>query len=208
MLSLKSKFQAVWFREKPDQLNTNQIYINERAIRARAGIILLIPIILLFIRLDHADHNEWIISPTATISQEQVDTVHVPVIQREYSHTFAYSIIFFVMYEMLMAMFVRTSHFSITSLLGAFITSRQKPNYQPMRPKIFAWLIGLVLAVLCQISLYYTVMQSIAFYFLAACLLFMWLEAVCGICAGCHIHGWLTKVGIIKEPCEPCENQK
>jgi len=208
MFSIKNEFQTAWFREKPEQMNTQQIYINERAIRARTGIILLIPIILLFIRLDHADHNEWIISPTTTISQEQVDAVNVPVIQREYSHTFAYSIIFFVMYEMLMAMFVRTSHFSITSLLGALITSRQKPIYQPMRPKILAWLIGLVLAVLCQISLYYTVMQSIAFYFLAACLLFMWLEAVCGICAVCYFYRGLAKIGILQEPCEPCENQE
>ncbi len=81
-------------------------------------------------------------------------------------------------------------------------------DWQPMRPKIFAWLIGFVLAVLCQISLYYNVMQSIAFYFLAACLLFMWLEAVCGICAGCYFYRGLTKIGIIQEPCEPCENQE
>ena len=207
MFSLKSKFQSMWFREKPDQLNTNQIYINERAIRARAGIILLIPIILLFIRLDHGDHNEWIISPSTILSQVQIDTKNAPVIQREYSHTFAYTLIFFVMYEMLMAMFVRTAHFSITSLLGVLFTSRQKPIYQPMRPKIFAWLIGLVLAVLCQISLYYSVMQSIAFYFLAACLLFMWLEAVCGICAGCYMYRGLTKIGVIKERCDPCEDQ-
>jgi len=208
MYSIKSKFQKTWFQDKPEQSNTNQVFINERAIRARAGIIFLIPIILLFIRLDHADHNEWIINPSYTITQDQTDTVNVPVIQRAYSHTFAYGLIFFVMYEMLMAMFVRTSHFSITSMLGAFITSRQKPIFQPMRPKIFAWLIGFVLAVLCQISLYYNVMQSIAFYFLAACLLFMWLEAVCGICAGCYFYRGLAKMGIIQEPCAPCENQE
>ena len=111
------------------------------------------------------------------------------------------------MYEMLMAMFVRTSHFSVLSLLGAFLTAGQKPIYQPLRPKIFAWLVGFLLAVLCQISLYFDVMKSIAFYFLAACLLFMWLESVCGICAGCYIYNGLVKIGLIEDKCVPCDSE-
>ena len=154
----------------------------------------LVPVILLFIRLDHGNHNELI-----------VNAVNGATIAREYSHTFAHSLIFFVMYEMVTPMFVKTAHFSITSMLGAFFTKNQQPIYQFMRPKVFAWSVGLVLAVLCQISLYYTVMQSIAFYFLATCLLFMWLETACSICAGCYVYNILVRCGAIKNTCDTCK---
>ncbi|WP_455200125.1 DUF4395 domain-containing protein [Kaarinaea lacus] len=189
---LKKKFQDHWFKFE-NGTSAGIILINERAVRARAGLLFLIPVILLFIRLDHGNHDQLI-----------VDTINNTIIKRTYDHTFAYSLIFFVMYEMLMAMFVKTSHFSITSILGVMFTNKQIPIYQPLRPKIFAWLIGLVLAILCQISLYYTVMQSIAFYFLAACLLFMWLESVCGICVGCKIYNFFVRIGVVKKVCDVC----
>ena len=188
----KNRFQKNWFRLESKELS-GAVFLNERAVRARAGLLFLIPVILLFIRIDHGNHDQLI-----------VDTFNNSIIEREYSHTFAYTLIFFVMYEMLVAMFVKTSHFSITSLLGVLFTYKQTPIYQPMQPKIFAWVIGLVLAILCQISLYYTVMQSIAFYFLAACLLFMWLESVCGICVGCKIYSFLSRIGVISKVCEVC----
>ena len=193
MLSYIKVFQRHWF--KLDSISTDSYvpYINERALRARAGLMFLIPVILLFIRLDHGDHNEIIVNAISGITAA-----------REYSHTFAYSLIFFVMYEMVTPMFVKTAHFSITSVLGAFFTRKQQPIYQVMRPKVFAWSIGLILAILCQISLYYTVMQSIAFYFLATCLLFMWLESACGICAGCYVYYILVRAGIIKDNCDTC----
>lgn len=77
----------------------------------------LIPVILLFIRLDHGDHNEMIVNA--------IDGVTVV---REYSHTFAYSLIFFVMYEMIAPMFVKTAHLSITSVLGVFLPESNNPS--------------------------------------------------------------------------------
>lgn len=38
------------------------------------------------------------------------------------------------------------------------------------------------------------------------CLLFMWLETVLGYCAGCKIHALMVALGILKEPCESCNN--
>ena len=193
MLSYKRRFQKHWFKNKDAISETEVVYINERALRARAGLMFLIPVILLFIRLDHGDHNELI-----------VNAINGSIVAREYSHTFAYGLIFFVMYEMIAPMFVATAHLSITSMLGVLFTKKQQPIYQPMRPKIFAWSVGLILAVLCQIYLYFTVMQSIAFYFLATCLLFMWLETACGICAGCYVYNILVRLGVIKDTCDVC----
>ena len=193
MLAYRKSFQKSWFNPDNIAFDSKTVYINERALRARAGLLFLVPIILLFIRLDHGNHDEIIVNAISGIS-------HV----RVYSHTFAYSLIFFVMYEMITPMFVNTAHFSITCALGSFFTRKQIPIYQVMRPKVFAWSIGLILAVLCQISLYFTVMQSIAFYFLATCLLFMWLETACGICAGCYVYYLLARMGIIKNKCETC----
>lgn len=193
MLSYKRKFQQHWFKSSGTSSGTDFSYINERALRARAGLMFLVPVILLFIRLDHGDHNELIVNAANGVN-----------VAREYSHTFAHALIFFVIYEMIAPMFTNTAHLSITSSLGAFFTRKQTPIYQTMRPKVFAWSIGLVLAILCQISLYYTVMQSIAFYFLATCLLFMWLETACGICAGCYVYNILVRLGVFKDDCETC----
>jgi hypothetical protein len=192
MILLKKKFQNHWFKFE-DDTSASVALLNERAVRARAGLLFLVPVILLFIRIDHGNHDQLI-----------VDAINNSIVEREYDHAFAHSLIFFVMYEMLVAMFVKTSHLSLSSLLGVMFTFKQKPLYQPMQPKIFAWFIGLVLAVLCQISLYYTVMQSIAFYFLAACLLFMWLESVCGICIGCKIYNYFARIGVVKKVCDVC----
>lgn len=34
----------------------------------------------------------------------------------------------------------------------------------------------------------------------ATCLFFMWFETSCGICVGCKIYTWLIKKGLIKKP--------
>lgn len=76
MLSYIKVFQRHWF--EPDSISTDSYvpYINERALRARAGLMFLIPVILLFIRLDHGDHNEIIVNAISGITAA-----------REYSHT-------------------------------------------------------------------------------------------------------------------------
>ena len=102
----KNRFQKNWFRLENNELS-GTVFLNERAVRARAGLLFLIPVILLFIRIDHGNHDQLI-----------VDTTNNSIVEREYSHAFAHALIFFVMYEMLVAMFVKTSHFSLTSLLG------------------------------------------------------------------------------------------
>lgn len=34
----------------------------------------------------------------------------------------------------------------------------------------------------------------------STCLLFMWLESACGICVGCKIYSWFLKKGILPQP--------
>ena len=38
------------------------------------------------------------------------------------------------------------------------------------------------------------------------CLGFMWLEAILGFCVGCKIHALLVKLGVLQDPCEACNN--
>lgn len=54
----------------------------------------LVPVILLFVRLDHGDHHELI-----------ADTVNGVNVAREYSHVFAHSLIFFVSWSTYMFYF-------------------------------------------------------------------------------------------------------
>ena len=52
-------------------------------------------------------------------------------------------------------------------------------------------LIGSVFAVLCQLALTWGILMSIALYILFTCILFMFLEAAVGFCAGCWFYGLL-----------------
>ena len=192
MFPYKRKFQQYWFNSDTIHSDTPSPYINERALRARAGLLLLIPVILLVIRLEHGNHDEMIV------------TAEGLTVAKEYSHILVRLLIFFIMYEMITPMFVKTAHLSVSSMLGAFLTRKQQPIYQALRPKIFAWSIGLTLATICQISISYTALQSITLYFLSTCLLFMWLETAFGICAGCYVYHLLARVGIVKESCDTC----
>jgi len=187
----KSDFQKKWFKDSESLSSTH--YINERALRARAGLMFLAPIVLLYTRMEHGDHNEVVANAISGAVQV-----------REYDHILPILLTVFVIYEMLTAMSVKTAHFSLTSQAGAYLTKNQTPIYQAMKPKVFAWRIGFLLAVICLVSLVYSIMQSLTLYLLGICMLFMWLETACGICAGCYFHQLLVRTGILDESCELC----
>jgi hypothetical protein len=79
--------------------------------------------------------------------------------------------------------------YSPSLILGRLIVGRQTPEYVGAAPKKFAWTIGLVLSTI--IFLLLVVLNSTSFItgiICQICLIFLFFEAVFGICLGCKFY--------------------
>lgn len=84
--------------------------------------------------------------------------------------------------------------YSPTLIIGRLIVGRQRPEYVGAAQKRFAWVIGLVLAVIMFIHLVILNATSpIAGLICLICLIFLFFESAFGICLGCLIYGWLFR---------------
>jgi len=211
---MTSNFDCRWFQNAGAKDDLGEYYINERAVRARAGILLLISAALLFTRLDHGHHMEMLVVSSgmdhASMGHTSDNMAHssTVIVPREYTHTHVFIMLAFVMYEMIMPVFRTTAKFSLTAQVGTWITRNQAPLYIPMRPKVLAWSIGFTMAAVCTALVYAFVatgfMSPIPLILLIMCFSFMWLEATCNICAACILYGWLAKAGLLREVCPTC----
>ncbi len=113
-------FRSNWFQHDGVEDAVGQLYINERALRARAGLMLIIPTILLFIRLDHGMHMEMI-----------MDMSTGQMVPREYNHIVPYFLLVLAMWEMVMPMSKATARLSLTAQLGTLLTRGQPPTLCP-----------------------------------------------------------------------------
>jgi hypothetical protein len=79
--------------------------------------------------------------------------------------------------------------YSPTLIIGRLIVGGQTPEYVSAAPKKFAWTIGLVLAAIIFLQL--VIMNSTSFItgiICQICLIFLFFEAVFGICLGCKFY--------------------
>jgi hypothetical protein len=79
--------------------------------------------------------------------------------------------------------------YSPSLIIGRLIVGNQTPEYVGAAPKKFAWTIGLVLATIIFVLL--VVMNSTSFItgiICQICLIFLFFEAVFGICLGCKFY--------------------
>lgn len=91
--------------------------------------------------------------------------------------------------------------YSIIGIFGRWLTRFQKPEYVGAIQKRFAWMIGFFMASsMIVVSVLLNIRGILPFMICGTCLLFMWLESACGICAGCKIYSFLLKKGILKTP--------
>jgi len=91
-------------------------------------------------------------------------------------------------------------------IIGRLIVGKQTPEYVGAAPKKFAWTIGLVLSSI--IFLLLVVMNStsiITGIICQICLIFLFFEAVFGICLGCKFYPLFHKVKIQYCPGEICD---
>ncbi|SMN12281.1 hypothetical protein SPBRAN_497 [uncultured Candidatus Thioglobus sp.] len=225
---LKSIFKNLWFRD----LKEETTYINDAAVRVRAGILLIIPIYMVFTLIDVVFGSTWevVLNTTAidTLETDWDDRIvyQVEAVKRVYDYTLQTQLLIYALIEMLLGLTVIGSRFSPTILLASFLTLGVKPVWKPIEPKRCAWLLGASFIAVCivffnpdAIALWINnllgtgipvdenyVPSWLALNLVWICLLFMWMEAIVGFCAGCKIYALLSKLGLVNRHCQACEN--
>jgi len=148
--------------------------LNEREIRASAGMLFLFMLISLMMILFKGDFL-----------------------------MIKYVIIIFLS-DLLIRVFVNP-RFSPTLILGRLIVSRQVPEYVGAAQKKVAWKIGIILATLMFGLLVvlnsYSIITGLT---CLVCLIFLFFEAVFGICLGCLVYRWYYKEKAQYCPGEVC----
>jgi len=115
-----------------------------------------------------------------------------------------YVIIIFLS-DLLIRVFINP-RFSPTLILGRLIVSRQVPEYVGAAQKKVAWKIGIILATLMFVLLVimnsYSIITGLT---CLVCLIFLFFEAVFGICLGCLVYRWYYKEKAQYCPGEVCD---
>lgn len=220
-------FKNLWFRDPSE----TPVYINDTAVRIRAGLLLAIPLYMGWTLLD-ANTSPWL--ATGNLVEDTLETdeygrilYHIEAVRRTYDYTFQTWVLLYALFEMLAGMFVITSRFSPSILLASFLARGRRPYWKPLLPKRFAWSIGASLVTVCLIffnpevfagwvnavagqELLPTTENYMPFWIpntlVWVCISFMWLETVLGFCAGCQVHALLVKLDVFAEECEACNN--
>jgi len=218
----------LWFRDPTDTTP----WINETAVRIRAGIMLAIPIYMAFTLWDIVLGTRWEVTGNVITDTYDVDfdgriLYMVEAVRRTYDYTVQTWLLFYALFEMLAGMSVKTSYLSPTIWLSTFLARNARPVWKPLAPKRFAWSIGATMICICLVFFHpekfagavNTVFGSpllptteqympraLPLVMVWLCLGFMWLEAILGFCVGCKIHSILARMGIFKEECDACNN--
>ncbi len=223
-----SRLPLLWFRSHDDVTP----WMNETAVRIRAGIMLAIPIYMAFMLFTIIFGSKWIV--TGNMIKDTMDMdfdghilYMVEAIRRTYDYTPQTYVLLYALFEMIVGMFKRTAFLSPTIWIATYLARNRTPYWKPLAPKRFAWTIGAAMISVCliffhpekfaagvnfvtQLQLLPTTEQylprTLPLYMVWICLGFMWLEAILGYCVGCQIHALLAKIGIVKDECEACNN--
>ncbi len=218
----------LWFRDPAESPS----YINEVAVRIRAGILLMIPLYMTLTLIDAIWGTRWIVDGNSLTDTFDTDwdghTIYAAqVIKRTWEYSVQTWVLFYGLFEMLAGMTVITSRLSPTILISTFLARKTPPVWKPLAPKRFAWSIGATLIAVCLVFFNpvpvaefvnklagHTILpETVSFmpYWIPlilvwVCLGFMWMETVLGFCVGCKVHALFVKLGALKEECEACNN--
>jgi hypothetical protein len=220
--------RLLWFRD-PDDVTP---FINETAVRIRAGIMLAIPVFMAFTLVDIVFGTRWIV--TGNVIRDTFDTdfdgrilYMVEAVRRTYDYSLQTGVLLYALFEMLAGMSRRTAYLSPTIWLSTWLARHHRPVWKPLAPKRFAWAIGAGMISLCLVFFHpekfagavntiarhpllptteQYLPRSLPLVMVWLCLGFMWLEAILGFCVGCQIHALLVKLGVFQEACEECSN--
>jgi len=220
--------KKTWFRDtdEPD------LFLDENAVRVRAGIMLLIPVFMVLTLFYVFYTSPWHVDPSsvqATFDQTADSQIIYSgrMTHRVLDFTPQSIVLLYAIFELLAGMSAWSARFSPSIQLAAFLTRNKKPDWKPLGPKRFAWGIGLFLASFCLVffnpgifaqwvntlfahqilpTTYNYIPYQVPVVLVWVCLAMVWLEAVMGFCLGCKLHALLVRLRLIKEPCYACNN--
>ena len=220
--------RLLWYRD-PDDISP---YINETAVRIRAGILLAIPIFMAFTLADIVLGSRWVV--TGHVIRDTFDTdfdgrilYMVEAVRRTYDYSLQTGVLFYALFEMLAGMSKATSYLSPTIWLSTWLARLHPPVWKPLAPKRFAWTLGASMIGLCLVFFHpekfagavnaltgqswlptteQFLPRWLPLVMVWLCLGFMWLEAILGFCVGCQIHALLVRLGVLEQACEECNN--
>lgn len=148
--------------------------LNEREIRAAAGILFM----LMFISIQMAVNGDFVL--------------------------LKYAIVIFLT-DILIRVFINPK-FSPTLIIGRLIVRNQVPEYVGAQQKKFAWIIGAVLAsIMLVLQVIVNSFSPITGIICMICLVFLFFEAVFGICLGCKFYSLFYKEKAQYCPGEVCD---
>ena len=220
--------KSLWFRDTKE----SSIFINDVAVRIRAGMLLAIPLYMGLTLFDVIYTSKWVVDGNTAVDTYDTDWDNsiiyaVEATKRTYEYSIQTLVLFYALFEMIAGMFVITSRLSPTILISSFLARSQRPVWKPLVPKRFAWTLGASFIIACilffnpdtfaewlnrligneLLPVDRNYMPSwIPTYLVWICLGLMWLESVVGLCLGCKIHAFLVWVGVFKEECKACNN--
>ena len=221
-------FRKLWFRDVKEET----LYINDVAVRIRAGFLLAIPIFMSFTLYDAIFVSNWVVDGNTAVDSGDIDwdnhiIYQVEATRRVFDYSFQTYVLIYALLEMLSGMFVWSSRLSPIIFISSFLSRNQKPVWKPLVPKRFAWALGSSFIIVCLIFFNPEVFAHwinaiwgsavlpttenymspyIPLVLVWICLGFMWMETVLGFCVGCKIHALLVVAGVLKEECEACNN--
>jgi hypothetical protein len=221
-------FRKLWFLDP----HADPLYINDVAVRIRAGIMLIVPLYMGLTLFQAVFGSHWVI--TGNVVRDTFDTDfdgHILYMVEATRRTWDYStqtmVLWYTLFEMLAGMFRFTSRLSPTVLIASFLARGHEPVWKPLLPKRFAWTIGASFITVCLIFFNPEVFAGwvnwvfrqevlstttnympkwIPLTLVWVCFGFMWMETVLGFCVGCKVHSLLVKLGMLEEECEACNN--
>lgn len=226
--SIVTTFRKLWFQDP----GADRLFINDIAVRIRAGLLLAIPLFMSFTLYDAVFGSHWIVTGNSIKDTFETDfdgriLYSVEAIRRTYDYTLQTGALLYALFEMLAGMFAFTARFSPTILIASLLARGHAPLWKPLTPKRFAWSIGASFIAVCLVFFNPDVFAGWVNWVFAhevlptttnylpkwlplvlvwVCLGFMWMETVLGFCVGCKVHSLLVKLGLMKEECVACNN--
>ncbi len=221
-------FRNLWFLDPRD----DTLYINDVAVRIRAGLLLVIPLYMSFTLFNAIYGSHWVVTGNAIKDTFDTDfdghiLYSVEAIRRTLDYSKQTLVLIYALFEMLAGMFVVTSRLSPTVLISTLLAKGHEPVWKPLTPKRFAWSIGASFIAVCLVFFNPEVFAGwvnwvfrqevlpttqnymprwIPLVLVWVCFGFMWMETVLGFCVGCKVHSLLVKIGVMNEACEACDN--
>ena len=209
----------LWFKDTKDKI----LMIDETVMRARAGLLILIPIFMAFsfFYFNSMFTTQWIIDASTVnsdfvgVDTEDRKIYELEAVKRTYEYSLQTAFLIYAFFDLLCGMSIWSAKFSPSILFANFITRNKTPHYTPYSPKRFAWGIGLMLIFSCLVFFNPNMLPfvgtvliplNVAIGLLSTCWLFIWMELSFGYCIGCKVHAFLVQIGMLKDECYECNN--